>query len=165
LISITKLSAQTTVTKNLDVTVDIPKVVSVTLQDVLLGVLNPLTGITKDSTAVIRSNHYSWTLTAYAQRGMLTVFDGSAYDETTDTIPYTLAFNSADTNQAQKFISATPLPTSLATALSATFSRKTTGGKDGESFIFTINVPAATAAANWDAGDYRDVLYVTVTAN
>jgi len=135
------------------------------LENIDLGTLNPITGITKSATATIRSNHYSWTLKAYTQRGSLTVHDGVAYDETTDTIPYTLTFNGSDTNTAQKFTATSPLPTTLATALIATFSRKTTGGKAGEAFSFTIYVPPATITANWDFGNYRDVIYMVVTAN
>ena len=145
---------------------DVPKFVEIqSLEDLPLGVLNPNTGITKTATAIIRSNHYSWTLSAYAQRGALTVFDGLVYDITTDTVPYILAFNSADPVTAQKFTSTSPLPTTVELALTATFSRKTTGGKTGEPFVYSITVAPEEGAANWDAGNYRDVIYITVTAN
>lgn len=160
-------SVAQTVAKNLDLYVDIPKIVSIIqLDDIDFSEIQ-FSGATVEKTAILRSNHYSWSIAVYAERGVMTLFNtlSSTYYEGMDTIPYTFTFNGSDAVQAQKIVSSSPLPTSAVNALIATFSRKTSGGKLGESFIYSITIPPSTSDANWDAGDYHDKLYMTVTAN
>lgn len=159
--------AQTAVAKNLDLYVDIPKIVSIIqLDDINFNEI-PLSGATLEKTAILRSNHYSWSLAVYAERGELTLYNNetSTYYEGMDTIPYIFTFNGSDPIEAQRIESTSPLPTSAADALIATFSRKTSGGKDGESFLYSITIPPSASDANWDAGDYHEELTMTVTAN
>ena len=160
-------SVAQTVAKNLDLYLDIPKIVSIIQLDDIDFIEIPFSGATVEKTAILRSNHFSWSLAVYAERGEMTLFDNLSvtYYEGMDTIPYIFSFNASDPVQAQSIVSTNPLPTSALNALSATFSRKTSGGQSGESFTYSITIPPETSNANWDAGDYRDKLFMTITAN
>ncbi|MFA6008276.1 MAG: hypothetical protein WC784_06605 [Candidatus Shapirobacteria bacterium] len=164
---ILKDAAAIDVAKNLDLYIDIPKIVSIIqLDDIDFGEI-PFSGAVIEKTAILRSNHYSWSLSVYAERGELTLYNNETanYYEGMDTIPYIFTFNGSDPEPSQRIVSTGSLPTSPGDALIATFNRKTTGGKDGEPFLYSIIVPPSTSDANWDAGDYQEKLIMTITAN
>lgn len=132
-----------------------------------LGTLDVVTGGSDTDTAMIRSNHSSWTFKVYAEKGVLTQWNGTTYvtGASVTTIPYTFTFNSAATVATEKIVAQT-VPTVAATAATtATFTAKTTGGVSGQAFVYGVNVVGIAAGADWDAANYQDVLHVTVAAN
>lgn len=161
--------AQTPANGDILVTANVNKNVSIiSLPSITLGTLDGATAKTVSSTAVIRSNHVSWNVKVYADNAVLKRYDNNAGAYVTGTglttIPYTFSFNTASTVAAEKIVGAT-LTTSISSAATATFTTRTSGGASGQSFDFSVSVPAATAGTDWDAGDYRDVIRVTVTAS
>lgn len=162
------VSAQgTTVNKDITVSANVAKHVYIlSAPDLSLGTLDLVTGGSDSDTAMIRSNHSSWTFKVYAEKGVLTQWDGSNYVTTggATTIPYTFTFNNAASVASEKIVAQT-LPTGQATAATtATFTAKTTGGSSGQGFLYSVNVAGSAQGAAWDAANYQDVLHVTVTA-
>ena len=132
-----------------------------------LGTLDVVNGGSASGTAMIRSNHSSWTFKVYAEKGVLTQWDGSNYvtGANVTTIPYTFTFNNAATVASEKIVAQTVPTTAATAATTATFTAKTTGGTTGQAFIYAVNVTGIAAGADWDAANYQDVLHVTVAAN
>jgi len=165
LIQLLVFSSYSQTIKNLDVNLDIPTFLSLTFSSPTIdfGAITILSGGSRSGIWNIRSNLRSWMVQAYALKGSLTPVINGVYDETGTRIPYYLSFNTIDPTYS--FSSSSPLPTTSALALTATFTRKTLNGKEGEDFTFLINIPPAPNNQDWDAGNYNDVIYVTVTAN
>lgn len=162
------VSAQTS-SENKDITVSAnvgKHVYILSAPNLALGTLDVVNGGSATGTAVIRSNHSSWTFKVYAEKGVLTQWDGSNYvtGANVTTIPYTFTFNSAATVATEKIVAQT-VPTSAGSALTAAFTAKTTGGASGQEFGYSVNVTGAAGGADWDYADYQDVLHVTVAAN
>jgi len=158
----------TTQSKDITVSANVGKHVYIlSAPNLSLGTLDVVNGGTASATAMIRSNHTSWTVKVYAEKGVLTQWDGSNYVTTSGatTIPYTFTFNSAASTASEKIVAQT-LPTSAATAATtATFTAKTTGGTSGQAYVYQVDVSGVAAGADWDAANYQDVIHMTVTAN
>jgi len=131
-----------------------------------LGTLDVVNGGSKTDTAMIRSNHTSWTFKVYAEKGVLTQWNGTTYvtGANVTTIPYTFTFNNDATVATEKIVAQT-VPISAGSALTATFTAKTTGGVSGQAFVYGVNVAGISGGADWDSATYQDVLHVTVAAN
>ena len=157
----------TTQNKDIKVSASVGKnVYIVSVADLNLGSLNVVSGGSATGNATIRSNHTSWTVKVYADKGVLTQWDGTSYVTTTGatTIPYTFTFNSASGVTTEKIVGQT-LPTSVATAPTATFTARTTGGASGQAFAYSVSVAGAAGGADWDAANYQDTIHMVVTAN
>ncbi|MHB0896674.1 MAG: hypothetical protein ACYC1A_03885 [Spirochaetales bacterium] len=136
------------------------------LQDLSFGSLNESGSNTASGTIVIRCNYKSWAFKVYAEKGALTEWDAesSSYIPDGDTIPYTFTFNSASAVPEARII-AQPLPTTANEGLIATFSEKTKFGSNGEPFLYSVDVVGTGGGSFWTAGNYHDVLYVSVIVN
>lgn len=158
----------TTQNKDIKVSASVGKnVYIVSVADLNLGSLNVVSGGSATGNATIRSNHTSWTVKVYADKGVLTQWDGTSYVTTTGatTIPYTFTFNSAASVATEKIVGQA-LPTGDATtATTATFTKRTTGGANGQPFAYSVNVSGAAGGADWDAANYQDTIHMVVTAN
>lgn len=162
------LSAQA-VSKDTDITVtsNVSKHIYIlSLQDLSFGPLSTTSLNTATGTILIRSNHSSWQFRVYAEKGALAEWDTltSSYVSGGDLIPYTFTFNSTAANSAERII-AKPVPTALGTQLVATFGEKTKYGANGEPFSYSVEVTGTASGSDWGAGDYRDVLYVSLSVN
>ena len=155
----------TTQNKDIKVSASVGKnVYIVSVADLNLGSLDVVNGGSATANATIRSNHTSWTVQAYADKGVLTQWNGTAYVSGGTTIPYTFTFNSAASVASEKIVGKA-LPTSVATAPTATFTARTTGGASGQSFAYSVSVAGAAGGADWDAASYQDTIHMVVTAN
>ena len=133
----------------------------ISTEDLALGEISS-TGSTSDSgTVYIRSNRKRWTFGVYADKGALTEWDpaASSYVADASTIPYSFTFNSPSSLLAEKIV-AQPVPTVSANSLQAFFNRPTLYGSNGEPFIYSIEVSAASGSDDWTAGNYHDVLHL-----
>lgn len=162
------LSAQT-VSEDTDITVtsNVSKHIYIlSLQDLSFGQLSTTGLNTAAGTIVIRSNHSSWQFRVYAEKGALAEWDAltSSYVSGGDLIPYTFTFNSAATNSAERIMAQT-VPTALGTELVATFDKKTKNGANGEPFDYSVEVTGVAGGSDWGAGDYRDVLHVSLSVD
>ena len=160
--------AQINETKNFEVSLNIARILQFSVTNVPLGTIQPGVGATGTGTATIRTNYYSWKVEVSAQNGILKLWDATAvpagFAVGGATIPYTFSFNTADTTAGRFFANQT-LGTSPSAATTATFTSKTTGGTAGQAFGYSVNVPAPTGTNDWDAGEYRDTIYMKVTVN
>ena len=157
----------TTQNKDIKVSANVGKnVYIVSVADLSLGSLDVVSGGSATANAVIRSNHTSWTVKVYADKGVLTQWNGTAYVTTTGatTIPYTFTFNSAASVSTEKIVAQT-LTTSATGAPTATFTARTSGGATGQTFAYGVNVTGAAGGADWDAAIYQDTIHMVVTAN
>jgi len=162
------LSAQA-VSEDTDITVtsNVSKHIYIlSLQDLSFGSLNTTGLNTATGTILIRSNHSSWRFRVYAEKGALAEWDAltSSYISGGDLIPYTFTFNSTATNPAERIISQT-VPTALGSELIATFGEKTKYGANGEPFTYSVDIIGVAGGSDWGAGDYRDVLHVSLSVN
>ncbi len=163
------LSAQTTTeTKTFEVSLNVAKILIFSVTNVSLGTIQPGVGTSGTGTANIRTNYFSWKVEIYAQNGMLKEWDAAAtpagYRTGGATIPYNFSFNTADTTPGRFFANKT-LGTSATAETTATFTARTTGGTNGQSFGYTVTVPAPTGTDDWSAGEYKDFIYMKVTVN
>ena len=136
------------------------------MQDLSFGPLNTSGANSSTGIIYIRSNHESWTFKVYAEKGALTEWDTalSSYVSGGETIPYTFTFNGRAATPEERIIGQT-VPTTSAAALTASFSEKTKFGSNGEPFSYTVDIAGLPGGANWGAGTYHDVLYMSVSAN
>lgn len=131
-----------------------------------LGVLTPgVAKATTGQTLTARSNLRSWKIYAYALIGSLTEYDATEYSAETnpgynedEKIPYTLSVNSGTA-------AAVPAGTALEDAAEfASFTAKTTGGINGQTFPFVITA-GLEGTTTWQAGSYRDQITFVISAN
>lgn len=126
------------------------------LTDLVLGDLSDLVGKTTGSasesgTASIRANT-SWTITASAVNLNLIRWDGSDYLTGEDiTIPYTFNFDGTNLITAGALVAG---------------GQKSYTGKTGGyvAKTYSVAVNATDLPVNLDAGDYQDVITLTVAA-
>jgi len=137
----------------------------ISYEDLALGEISGTGTTTASGTTYIRSNRTAWSFDVYADKGALTEWNSatSSYVGGGETIPYTFTFNSGSGIAAERII-AQAVPTISANALKAIFNRKTNNGSNGEAFIYSVNVTAGSGSEAWTAGDYRDVLHLSLTA-
>ena len=136
------------------------------LEDLSFGPLNTSGANTASGTILIRCNYKSWAFKVYAEKGALAEWDieSSSYIANGDTIPYTFTFNGTSTVPDERII-AQPVPTTSNQGLVATFSEKTKFGSNGEPFIYTVDIVGTAGGSDWTAGDYHEVLYVSIIVN
>lgn len=136
----------------------------VSISNIDLGPID-LSGKTVSATAMIRSNHNSWKFQVWADSSFLRVWDGSAYvsQGNPSIIPYTFSFNDTATLSTEKIVSQT-VPTTLGTALTAAFTTKTSGGANGQAFVYKVIV-APDSNANWESATYQAILHVILATN
>lgn len=168
LIYIANICAQT-VSEDTDIMVssNVSKHVYIlSLQDLSFGPLDTTSLNTATGAIVIRSNHSSWKFKVYAEKGVLAEWDPltSSFVPGGEMIPYTFTFNSAGASPEERIIAQT-VPTALGTELVATFSEKTKYGANGEPFLYSVDITGVAGGADWGAGDYRDVLHVSLSVN
>jgi len=166
--------AQTEI-KNIEVSLNIAKIlVFSSVTNVPLGTIQPGVGISGSGEAKIRTNYYSWKVEVYALNGAMREWISNppvtvpptpiGFKTGGASIPYTFSFNTADTTTGRFFANKT-LGTAPSTETTATFTSRTTGGTDGQVFGYTIDVAAPTGTDDWNAGEYRDTIYMKVTVN
>jgi spore coat protein U-like protein len=136
------------------------------LQDLSFGSLNVSGSNTASGTIVIRCNYKSWAFKVYAEKGALAEWEAesSSYIPGGDTIPYTFTFNSASAVPETR-IMAQPVPTTSNEGLIATFSEKTKFGANGEPFLYSVEIIGLAGGSDWTAGNYHEVLYISVIVN
>lgn len=136
------------------------------LQDLSFGELDTAGFNTATGVIVIRCNYASWKFKVYAEKGALAEWDqlNSSFVTGGETIPYTFTFNSASSVPAERIIAQT-VPTAEGAELVATFSDKTKWGANGEPFTYSVEVNGTAEGSAWGAGDYRDVLHVSLIVN
>lgn len=160
--------AQINSTKNIEVSLNVARILEFSVTNVPLGTIQPGVGVSGTGTATIRTNYFSWKVEVSALNGILKLWDSTAipagFVVGGATIPYTFSFNTADTTAGRFFANQT-LGTSPTAATTATFTSRTTGGTTGQAFGYSVNVPAPTGTNDWDAGEYRDTIYMKVTVN
>jgi len=114
-----------------------------------------------DITFKIRSNQKSWKVSAKSTYGSKLTYGGKTEWTTADTniqIPYTI-----------KLVDGTPTEYATVTSLTTsdqvlnTFTRKTSGGANGESFKLSVAVAALTGDDN-TYGVYKDTITITIAA-
>jgi hypothetical protein len=136
------------------------------LEDLAFGSLNVSGSNVASGTIVIRCNYKPWAFKVYSEKGVLAEWDteSSSYIPGGDTIPYTFTFNSASAVPETRII-ARPVPTASNEGLTATFNKKTKFGANGEPFLYSIEIIGLAGGSDWTAGNYHEVLYVSVIVN
>ncbi|MCX7774544.1 MAG: hypothetical protein N2067_00375 [Spirochaetaceae bacterium] len=131
-----------------------------------LGSIDPVKGNVGSATIVIMSNSASWVFAVWAEKGALTMVVNNLFvtDPGATVIPYTFTFNEAGTNTPTARILNATLPTGSEKAISVKFTSRTTGGSAGQGFVYKITVPPCPPGIEWEAGFYRDIIYVSVAA-
>ncbi|MDH7483857.1 MAG: hypothetical protein QHH01_04440 [Spirochaetales bacterium] len=131
-----------------------------------LGSIDPVKGNVGSATIVIMSNASSWAFTVWAEKGALTMVVNNLFvtDPSATVIPYTFTFNEAGTNTPTARILNATLPAGSEKAISVKFTSRTTGGSGGQGFVYKITVPPCPPGIEWEAGFYRDIIYVSVAA-
>lgn len=135
-------------------------------EDLSFGPLNVSGTNTTSGTIVIRCNYKSWAFKVYAEKGVLTEWEAesASYIPDGDTIPYTFTFNSASAVPEARII-AQSVPTTSNEGLIATFNEKTKFGSNGEPFLYSVEISGLAGGSDWTAGNYHEVLYVSVIVN
>ena len=169
LLTLLIIATSNAATNDMEVYIDVPLHLNLTLSSTLinLGELDEA-GEASSIGVNIRANTKSWKISATATYGKLTwgaepglTWAAPAPGATLIQIPYRVSF--ADNDPYQVLFPLTALPANLDTIL-YNFTRKTTGGANGEDFTFMVHVDPKGASDNWDAGEYQDTILLTVTA-
>ncbi len=169
LLSLLKIAAPSAATNDMEVYLDIPLHLSLNLSSNVLafGELSEA-GEEGSITLNIRSNTKSWKISAKATYAALTwgatageAWVAPAPGATLIKIPYRVSF--ADTDPYLVLFPLATLTANLDKTLYS-FTRKTTGGLNGENFSFTVHVDPKAASTVWESGEYQDIILLTVTA-
>ncbi len=156
-------------TNDMEVYIDVPLHLNLSLSSSLLalGELDPA-GENASIGINIRANTKSWKISAKATYASLTrgADSGGSWTAplpgaTLIQIPYKVSF--IDNDPYQVLFPLAALPVNIDTTLYS-FTRKTTGGTNGEDFTSTVLVEPKGASDNWESGEYQDMILLTVTA-
>jgi len=152
---------------DLEVYIDIPLHLDLNLSSTAIA-LEELaeSGESSFITFNIRANKTPWTLSAKATYAALTW--GSKLGGTwtapatpLSQIPYKVSL--VDESSSEVLFPLASLPVNINQALKV-FTRKTTGGANGENFTFTLAVDPMSATDDWESGIYQDTIVFTITA-
>ena len=136
------------------------------LQDLSFGALDTAGTNTATGVIVIRSNYARWKFKVYAEKGALAEWDvlTSSFVTGGETIPYTFTFNSVSAVPSERIIAQT-VPLAQGVELVASFSEKTKWGANGQPFTYSVDVNGTGGGSAWSAGDYRDLLHVSIVVD